>query len=285
MTISSALKHLAGPLLLLTWAIPAAAANRPVSSCGTVISEPGSYKVVQDIACTTPGRSAITIVASDVRLSLNHHTIQGNGLVTVGIEAFGGPLSNIRIHDHGTISGFTTGIFLFRTTRSQVSDLSLTGNLFGILLRLSDENRIRSLFVQNTDEGIVLAESHGNSVTDNELPGPQGVGIWLLGSNRNRIRSNNIRENQVGINLMSFEGEPSHENVINDNTSELNLVGISIDEGSSENSLRGNTALQNTIGDLIDRNLPACVNNWDDNTFQTDNEAGADAGPEGGCIQ
>jgi hypothetical protein len=65
-----------------------------------------------------------------------------------------------------------------------------------------------------------------------------------------------------------------------------NESGICLCSNTFGNFFNGNTALDNGV-DLYDNELGAsgCVNRWIGNTFETDNETGADFGPGAGCIQ
>jgi hypothetical protein len=63
-------------------------------------------------------------------------------------------------------------------------------------------------------------------------------------------------------------------------------LGIVLSFNTFGNIINGNTVLDNGV-DLYDVNLGAsgCVNRWIGNTFETDNETGADFGPGAGCIR
>jgi hypothetical protein len=52
-------------------------------------------------------------------------------------------------------------------------------------------------------------------------------------------------------------------------------------DSSTDNRLESNRATGNGV-DLVDENLPACVNTWLGNRFATDNEGD---GPGAGCIR
>lgn len=277
-----AMKYLSAPLLLL-WSLPSVAADRPISSCGTVITEPGNYKLVQDLDCTSPLYSAIIIRASNVRLSMNHHTIRGDDQVNSGIAVFN--QSNVKIYDHGTISHCLLGILLNNTDHSSISDLNLTENQYGITLDTASSNKLSDLVIRNEFGGILVLSSNDNEITDNTVSGHAYYGMILSSASQNTVRSNTVRQNRDGIIVQAFVGPESLDNTINDNTVESNVVGISLTFGSRDNTLRGNTALRNAGYDLWDLNTEACLNDWDDNRFLTDNEVGAGAGPGGGCIQ
>ena len=58
-----------------------------------------------------------------------------------------------------------------------------------------------------------------------------------------------------------------------------------MENGATGQIVHFNRVLSNAVTDLWDHNLPAFVNTWSANTFGTDNEAGAGAGPGVGFIQ
>src|SRR5262249_34045414 len=82
----SNLKRIAPAMLAgmtLLFAVQAWAADPiPVTTCGTVISTPGTYQLVNDlVSCPQDG---IDIVSSDVHLILNGHQISGSGGAALG---------------------------------------------------------------------------------------------------------------------------------------------------------------------------------------------------------
>jgi hypothetical protein len=72
--------------------------------------------------------------------------------------------------------------------------------------------------------------------------------------------------------------------IFNDNSDcGIRTEGMTLFGDTVGNRFTGNTALGNGILDLFDSLL--CQNAWRGNTFETDNETGADFGPGAGCIQ
>ena len=67
---------LALPLLLAAATGPAAAGAAVITSCGALITAPGTYVLANDLNCPSSG-AGIRISASNVRLDLNGHAITG----------------------------------------------------------------------------------------------------------------------------------------------------------------------------------------------------------------
>lgn len=165
-----------------------------------------------------------------------------------------------------------------------------------------------------TGGGLLLVDSSFNVMAANGIVGSGNYGIALTsstlsdpnnpGSASNVLLNNTISNgNSVGIriqkgnvnvlidNIANNNGGDgidiaSSENLVHNNVANNNLVrGILVNPGASGNVIRRNTALGNRAGDLVDLNLPSCVNIWRGNNFVTDNELGSDRGPDAGCIR
>lgn len=102
-------------LLAATFASSAAFAQpTPITQCGTVITQPGTYTVANDLSCFF--QDGIDIVSDHVILMLNNHQISafsdfgffGNG-VSVGVGVTSGN-SHVQVLGPGTITGFNAGI-------------------------------------------------------------------------------------------------------------------------------------------------------------------------------
>src|SRR6266481_6302113 len=122
-----------------------AAANPPITvTCGDTINAPGQYRLAGDC-----GPAGITIIASDVPLSLDGHTMTGPGcpnpvtcVVSSGITASN--VSDVDIDGPGTITKYPgAGVELDTVTNSQVAMVTGSGNVFwGIAVFASDGNQI-----------------------------------------------------------------------------------------------------------------------------------------------
>jgi hypothetical protein len=134
--------------------------------------------------------------------------------------------------------------------------------------------------------GIVVANFVGAGLGGVHINGGTVTGFITGIAMRNagfcHVNGMTVTGNVTGICLCSN----ASLNIINGNTVNGNGDGIVVvDFNSVENFIKGNTALGNTNFDLSDPCLCGGCNQWTGNTFETDNETGADFGPGAGCIQ
>ncbi len=230
-------------------------------SCGATISAPGNYFLSGD--CTGAG---IKISASNVTLDLKRHTLTGTSPGS-GIDVFN--VSRVNITGPGTITNYTFGVFFTNVRNSVVENLSVKATLKGIILRNSSGNEIRENQANNhLFTGIELFGCTDNEIEENELTG-NGLGILLNNSSGNEIKENETNGNEsVGIEL----DNGSNDNEVKDNEANGNERGIYLDNGCVDNEIEENTALNNAFGDLFDQNLNCDNNAWEDNTFNTANK-------------
>jgi parallel beta-helix repeat protein len=280
---------------------PTQAATK-ISSCPVIISAPGVYQLTQDVTCSG---TAITILSNNVDLHLGGHTLTGDGS-GMGIYVQG--QSDVSIH-HGTVQNFQEGIFLVGTLNSSVSHLtvrqnpdlginvqdgaagiSVTDNTLyqnGQAIQIAFSSHActvaRNTTYQNA-RGIVLTDGAFANTVVNNTATQNGDGINVrFGATLNTVQRNTTNSNS-GVGIYLF-GSATNNNVT-DNTANLNNLGIWLEAGDTGNSIQGNTALNNTGGDLGDQNSNCDSNAWSNNTFVTDNVAGAgDGGPDMGCIR
>jgi hypothetical protein len=99
------------------------AKQHDVTECGTVIDEPGKYRVMNDMSCA-PDVSGVEIIASDVKLDLRGYTIScdTSGKYPVGAVVILG--ENVRVRN-GTASGCDDGIVLWFSVGARVSKMNL----------------------------------------------------------------------------------------------------------------------------------------------------------------
>jgi parallel beta-helix repeat protein len=193
------------------------------------------------------------------------NTVTGNTATAngAGIGLGGGTFGNSVTNNIASGNG-CQGIGLFGATGNTVA-----GNT-------TDRNGCHGIAVNNG--------SSGNTVTGNSATGNGGQGISLIfGSFQNTIQKNTVSGSYQGI----FLGNGSATgNIVEGNTATLNIRGIDLDQGANSNSIHDNTATNNRDWDLGDQNFGCDSNSWFNNTFVTDNVAGAsDGGPGVGCIQ
>ena len=153
--------------------------------------------------------------------------------------------------------------------------------------------------------GIMLSAARGNVIAANDISG-NGIdtgahGVNLMGSHNNTIRGNRLHQNggngihletssgnTIVANLVSSSGfygifltqssfyfiGQSIENLIQANLALGNRIGIAVDVDHYGNTFERNTALRNSITDVLDDGgSPSgvgCPNVWKKNTFVTE---------------
>lgn len=235
-----------------------------ISTCPTVITQPGTYSLANDLFCSNT--DGIDIQASNVTLMLNRHTITQDsadfGLVHVGISAgVGLPAgsTNVEIFGSGTITGFVEGVNFEQVSNSLVEDVISTGNFFGFV--------VNGGFSAGCNQAC---PSTGNIFAGNTSTFNNQHGFTLNGGNNNTFNANNASNNGAdGILLFIATGNNVTGNTLNNNGGS----GIGITSGTGTgNNLSTNTAQGNGIFDLEDGNPNCDSNTWTQNTFGTANQ-------------
>src|SRR5687767_9052349 len=116
---------LLGGALLLAGVAAGPAAAAPITSCGALVTAPGTYVLVNDLNC--PGGDAIRVAANNVNLVLAGHTLTA----ATGVTAQN--VTGLKITG-GTIVAFSSGILLVNTPDALVTGVTATGGTNGIFL-------------------------------------------------------------------------------------------------------------------------------------------------------
>lgn len=251
-------------LTLLFAAQAWAAEPVPVTTCGTVISTPGTYQLVNDLVnCPQDG---IDIVSSDVHLILNGHQILGSGGAnTNGIAVGSGVptgVSNVKINGPGTVSNFgQAGVVFEGVSSSTVVGVTSSGNKFGFA--------VNAAFTA----GNPSLRSVGNKFNGNTATANAGHGFTLNGADQNTFRGNDSSGNGFVFGAEGFFLFDATSNVVEGNTFDQNSSAGVLAQGGSgiNNTIRGNTAQGNAGLDLQDNN-GGCANLWQGNTFGSANQ-------------
>ncbi len=222
----------AAPAAVLLLVANFALAGPPVavSECGTVITEPGKYRVTQDLFCA-PGQNGIWVLASDVTIDLRGHTItcdaSGDELVAaVLIGDYPDPafvFDNVRVKK-GTVSGCDDGLVFFNTRSGKVTQMLLSGNPGG---------------------GITLLDAQGTIVKNNVGTG-NITAIRSFGGIDNQFKGNWLFDNSDAA--IRIVGET--DSTVACNTSDWNVIGISVGEASSGNMVRGNLVTNTAVAGI-----------------------------------
>lgn len=238
--------------------------NNVISTCPTVITQPGTYSLANDLLCfNTDG---IDIQANNVTLMLGGHAITQDsahfGLVHQGVSAGVGLAAgstNVQIFGPGTITGFNGGIEFEQVSNSMVENVTSTRNFFGFV--------VNGGFAAGCG---TACPSTGNLFSGNTSTFNNQHGFTLNGGNNNTFNANNSSNNGVrGINLFVATGNDVRSNTLNGN----GQSGVEITSGTGTgNNIHKNTAQGNGIFDLEDDNPNCDSNTWNQNTFGTANQ-------------
>jgi len=198
-----------------------------------VITEPGRYRLFNDIQANTA--IGIEIRSSDVEIEGAGYRLTGTrsggagSPHTYGILAYNTsmPLSGVRIANL-TVQGWYFGTSYRSVRDSGIDRINAVGNAYGVVLAGSSTVRVGSVTARGNEQGgVLLLEGSSHNAIENVTAEENLWGLYLSGSDANRITRSHIGNNTIsGIDLVS-----SGENLIADNA----LINWN------------NTALQGTI--------------------------------------
>ena len=274
-------------------------APKDVTECGTVLTEPGNYKLANDLLdCPEHG---ISIEGSDITLNLMGHEIScPNGWI--GVFLIGTDettVKNITVKN-GHVSNCGEGIALWFAEDSKVMNMTSTDNQgSGIAVWASSNNVIMHNYAHgNGSDGILSWQSSGNLFKHNTSMVSRddwtGAGIALDGETDSRIMCNRLQGNVEGIFVYGgSSGNLLRGNLVSGNQyAGILLMGLYWQDPEppyeeyyyampSGNTIRANIlgdnpsdlweAYWDEVGDNVLLNPDGiCMNTWEKNQFQTE---------------
>lgn len=213
-------------------------------SCGdTVVVDTKLYADLVDC----PG-DGIVIGADGVTLNLNGHMIDGSGSGIGPGEWDPGAGVAVRFHKgvtvkNGLIREFEQGVVLDNAEDAHVHGLTLTANMRGIELAITDGSVVEKNSITGSElDGIRLGGSNGNVIQKNQLvDNIFGIGI-ADGSDDNVVAKNQILDGVTGMFVYKdCDGNKLLKNEVSGNRE----VGISVDENSNRTVFEKNNAEDN----------------------------------------
>lgn len=224
-------------LFVMQLAVLSAQAQTAVTTCGTVITQPGRYILANDlVGCP---RNGIVIETAGVDLDLNSHQITGapnnqyvglwlRELLAAGI---------VRVYGPATISGFLMGVNIaWKDGLAFVVDVA--------------SERCPSGFNVSNSRVVLRGDIATNGID----------GFALFDTSDSELFDNTARETVSGFVIRG------NNNLVTHNIAVSNSVGIETAAGSKNNHIQFNEAVNNGVLDLAERNA-TCVNTWENNTF------------------
>jgi parallel beta-helix repeat protein len=243
----------------------------------------GDYSLGADlIGCALDG---IDILASNVTLHVNGHSISGNGTTScidrngihVGTTLAALSISMVRVLGTGTITDFFNGLLADNSTGSFVKFVTVTApnctrtsNPRGLIISSSSSMwKLDSNTVNNVGVDGIELDGNDNTVVNNVATQIGAEGIFLSQSSNNAIVNNSSSNCNFGIALTSG----SSNNDIDANTTEGNAVdGILLQSNATSNNINGNKSFNNGTFDMEDGNFGCDNNKWTGNHFDTANQ-------------
>jgi hypothetical protein len=272
------MRNLVATIMLLAAIVPAAQAGKTppvaVTSCETVISNPGSYFLDNDLYCGSDAYG-VAIIADNVDFDLKTHFIYNNNQTYVGAGIGTGvppfqpnngcvAVSGLHIHG-GAVAGFSMGIAICSPPGKNVSSnnlvqhVGLVDNITGIAIYgTATNNQIEFNSVSKNSTGIYLGDTtSGNDIGSNGIIS-EAVGVVIdSSSNANNVHGNTIT--QMTGNGLSIKG---NNNTIQGNFSIGNGgAGFEAFALSTGNKITGNFAQYNHV-DALDDNGFCGINTW-----------------------
>jgi parallel beta-helix repeat protein len=286
------------PALMLAAGSLLAGPPQAVTECGTFITEPGKYRLVNDLVdCPVSG---VEILSSDVTLDLMGYTVSCayNGLRNGGVMAWGepgAPVRNVKI-TNGQVTGCSDGVLIAWAEDSKITKITSWGNRLwegqsgtGITVWLSQHNVIMHNHAYgNEDAGIGSWESNGNLFKHNTSI-DNYLGIYTDTETDSRILCNHTYGNAGGIVLGPYSsGNLLRGNVASGNVyTGIEMLGIAWDgflwrDIPAGNTVRSNIAEENGVDDFTEAFYDlvtgeslvhpdgTCRNTWEKNQFETE---------------
>ena len=141
---------------------------------------------------------------------------------------------------------FNRGIALENCSKNTISENRVTGNFYGIYLRLSNNNTLSGNSITKSEFGIDLYLSSSNNLVGNTVfstvlaisrgvYSDSGTGIWLeVNSTYNQVHQNNVTNNGEAMRVWDFSSNNIiYENDFINNTNQISIITRGIPDPQS----------------------------------------------------
>jgi len=148
-------------------------------------------------------------------------------------------ISNNVIYSYADLysTPFNRGIALENCSKNTISENRVTGNFYGIYLRLSNNNTLSGNSITKSEFGIDLYLSSNNNLVGNTVfstvlaisrgvYSDSGTGIWLeVNSTYNQVHKNNVKNNGEAMRVWDYSSNNIiYENNFMNNTSQISII-------------------------------------------------------------
>jgi parallel beta-helix repeat protein len=157
-----------------------------------VIDSPGTYELQKDIIGTSEP-VCIEIRSSDVTLEGNGHIIAGTDASnSCGVLVHGAStLNNVNVRNV-VVKDWYFGVYYWGVKQGSISKVNAAGNSFGISLNPGNGVSITGNVLRGNTHGLVLTSSTGTTISGNRITGNEREGISLASSSGNTITNNEL---------------------------------------------------------------------------------------------
>ena len=138
-------------------------------------------------------------------------------------------------------------LYCYNCRNITIKDLVLKNNKYGVYLSGTEESHLYNLTCSENYDGIHLANSDENMVTDCSISNNALNGIYLTESEKNLIENNHIFANRNGVYFDNSEDNTLSSNIISNNS-------LGIEQGlSANNTIQENRVINNSYGIFLYR--------------------------------
>jgi nitrous oxidase accessory protein len=150
----------------------------------------------------------------------------------------------------------------------EITNVHVTDNAVGILLRSGTGINLHDTVIDNNTETGVFVQSYRSEIYDNIITNNRNFGIVLLDEDVDYtiIKNNIITNDQDGI-WISDMYQTSHIEIINNIIMNSSIHGVSL--GTSDSEIQGNQFCNNSIAVIL---VSGQGNDIRDNTFRNNNQ-------------
>lgn len=231
----------AASLLFFLLIAVAAQAQHQVTTCGTVITEPGEWNLVNDLNCI--GVDGITVSASNVALNLNEHEITGSS-TNIGIHTM--DHDRIRIYK-GIVHGFSVGVLNERGHGVVVDVVLATGaSMAAFVARDEQDLSWRTDGAERSPIGFLVESCKSCTLETNAARENAGDGFSIAGQSVRLLDYNEAIDNGA--------------------------IGINVTAGARLIDVISSISVGNTTFDMADQNPNCATDHWSRNEFNTRNQ-------------
>jgi parallel beta-helix repeat protein len=168
------------------------------------------------------------------------------------------------------------GIRLYYSSNNTINGSNTSSNIYrGMFLEHSNNNSLDSnIEVSNLYLGIYLFHANNNKLTNNIARSNSNNGITLSSSNNNTLSSNTISNSYgsgIEISPSSYDGIPSNNNILTNNTVNSTTHGNGISLSSSSNNTLSSNTISNSYSSGIELSSSSFIGTPSNNNNLTNN--------------